>query len=81
MKEDTRVSLVLFDYSERSVALFGEETKNMINQLKEIGGKFNPHLTHPETKEKCAGWVFSKNKKDKVMDVCSKNKKDKVITV
>lgn len=46
------------DYSPRAFAIIGD-TKPIKDELKELGGKFNPRL-------KCgAGWIFSKAKSEK----------------
>lgn len=49
----------VIDYSDRSIAVIGE-TKDIKEQLKELGGRWNPNLTINDTKAK--GWIFSKNK-------------------
>ncbi len=49
----------LVDYSEKAVAVFGD-TKPIKDDLKKIGGRFNPHLTQEGSK--VPGWIFSKNK-------------------
>lgn len=50
-------ALQFIDYSERAFAIVGD-TKPIKEQLKELGGKFNAHLT-------CGvGWIFSKSKLD-----------------
>ena len=41
--------LEIVDYSEKAIAVFGE-TKVIKDQLKELGGKFNPALRHGEGK-------------------------------
>jgi len=47
--------LELVDYSERAIAIIGD-TKPIKDQLKALGGKFNPRL-------KCGvGWIFSKRR-------------------
>lgn len=49
----------IIDYSEKAIAVTGE-TKAIKDQLKALGGRFNPRLT-------CgAGWIFSKRKRDAV---------------
>jgi hypothetical protein len=60
--------LELVDYSEKAIALFGN-SKAIKDVLKELGGRFNPHLTNPKTNEKQAGWIFSKKVKDKLESV------------
>ena len=55
--------LEIVDYSEKAIAVFGE-TKAIKDELKKLGGKFNPSLKH--NGEKRAGWIFSKKQADKV---------------
>lgn len=55
----------LLDYTEKSFVVIGD-TKNIKDKLKDLGGRYNPNLTHPETKEKLAAWVFSKKQKEKI---------------
>ncbi len=55
--------LEIVDYSEKAVAVFGD-TKAIKEQLKELGGRFNPSLKY--NGEKRAGWIFSKKQADKV---------------
>jgi len=59
------MSLILQDYSEKSVAIFGN-TKSFINKMKDLGGRFNPNLTH--NGEKTAGWIFSNKKKQDLIN-------------
>jgi hypothetical protein len=54
------------DYTEKSFVVFGEDTKNHKDKLKELGGRYNPNLTHPVTKEKMSAWIFSNKQKEKV---------------
>lgn len=49
--------LEIVDYSEKAVAVFGE-TMEIKEQLKALGGKFNPSLRYGNGKR--AGWVFPK---------------------
>jgi len=56
----------VIEYTEKSIVVFGEETRNKVSQIKALGGRFNPTLTHPATKNKFAGWIFSKKKKEQV---------------
>ena len=53
----------IVDYSEKAIAVFGN-TKEIKEQLKALGGKFNPALKYEGGK--CAGWIFSKKQADKV---------------
>lgn len=51
--------LRIVNYSEKSVAVVGD-TRKIKEQLKSIGGRFNPRLT-------CGvGWIFSKHKEDEI---------------
>lgn len=59
--ETTKViaNFEIIDYSEKAIAVVGD-TREIKDQLKALGGRFNPRLT-------CgAGWVFSKSKRDAV---------------
>ena len=55
--------LEIVDYSEKAIAVFGD-TKTIKDELKKLGGKFNPALKY--NGEKRAGWIFSKKQADKV---------------
>ena len=55
--------LEIVDYSEKAIAVFGK-TKAIKDELKKLGGKFNPALKH--NGEKRAGWIFSKKQAEKV---------------
>lgn len=59
----TPESLEIVAYSEKAIAVFGN-TKAIKDELKKLGGKFNPALKH--NGEKRAGWIFSKKQADKV---------------
>ena len=54
------------DYSEKAIAVFGD-TKAIKEQLKELGGRFNPSLNY--NGDKRAGWIFSKKQADKVKEL------------
>ena len=56
----------LVHYSEKALAVFGD-TKPIKDQLKALGGRFNPALTHEN--EKKAGWIFSKSKEQEVKNL------------
>lgn len=56
----------ILDYTTKSFILLGEKTKDNKEKLKELGGRYNPHLTHPETKEKIAAWVFALKNKERI---------------
>ena len=49
------------NYSDKSIAVFGN-TKPHKDELKSLGGKYNPRLRHG------AGWVFRKKNLSKVED-------------
>lgn len=56
----------IVDYSEKAVAVFGD-TKTIKDELKSIGGKFNPRLNYNGGKR--AGWVFPKSKRETLENV------------
>lgn len=58
--------LEIVDYSEKAVAVFGD-TKSIKEQLKELGGRFNPSLNY--NGDRRAGWIFSKKQADKVKEL------------
>ena len=73
---DTEISPVsnaieIVDYSEKAIAVFGD-TKTVKDQLKSLGGRFNPSLKHNGAKR--AGWIFSKKQTDKVRLLLSEQK-------
>lgn len=51
----------ILKYTEKSFVVVGD-TKDIKEQLKLFGGKWNMFLKHPETKEPLKGWVFSHKK-------------------
>jgi len=54
-QEEEKANLQIVDYSEKAIAVVGD-TKTIKEQLKQLGGRFNPKLS-------CgAGWVFPKSK-------------------
>lgn len=57
------LDLVLVDYSAKALAIFGD-TKAIKDDLKKLGGRFNPYLKHNE--EKRAGWIFPKANREKI---------------
>lgn len=66
MEAVTVEGLEVVDYSEKAIAVFGD-TKAIKEQLKELGGRFNPSLNY--NGEKRAGWIFSKKQADKVKEL------------
>ena len=66
MEAVTVEGIEVVDYSEKAVAVFGD-TKAIKDQLKELGGRFNPALKY--NGEKRAGWIFSKKQADKVKEL------------
>lgn len=66
--------LEIVDYSEKAIAVFGD-TKAIKDQLKDLGGRFNPALNY--NGEKRAGWIFSKKQADKVRELLAPAKSEK----
>ena len=56
-------------YSDKSLALFGEQTKDIKDKLKSIGGRFNPFLKDPESEGKKAGWIFQIKKEEEIVNL------------
>jgi hypothetical protein len=60
----------IVDYSEKSVAIFGD-TRAIKEQLAALGGRFNMYLTL--NGKKCAGWIFQKSKEDDLRQLVNLN--------
>lgn len=60
--------LEIVDYSEKAIAVFGN-TKAIKEQLKGLGGRFNPSLNY--NGEKRAGWIFSKKQAEAVRELAN----------
>lgn len=75
MEAVTVEGLEMVDYSEKTIAVFGD-TKAIKEQLKELGGRFNPSLNY--NGEKRAGWIFSKKKADEVRNLMASEKVEAV---
>lgn len=75
MEAVTVEGLEMVDYSEKAIAVFGD-TKAIKEQLKELGGRFNPSLNY--NGEKRAGWIFSKKKADEVRNLMDSEKVEAV---
>ena len=65
-------------YSPVSIVVLGS-TKPIKENLKGIGGSFNPRLTHPKTQLRVPGWVFSSKREQLIRDVCQTGVRDKII--
>lgn len=61
-------NIEIHDYTEKSFIVIGD-TKSIKDDLKMIGGRFNPNLTLEG--ERVAGWVFSKNKRLEIEELVS----------
>lgn len=60
MENNNISKMQVINYSEKAIALVGDPETQRANKkkLKELGGRYNPHLS-------CgAGWVFSRRKCD-----------------
>lgn len=75
MEAVTVEGLEMVDYSDKAIAVFGD-TKAIKEQLKELGGRFNPSLNY--NGEKRAGWIFSKKKADEVRNLMDSEKVEAV---
>lgn len=75
MEAVTVEGLEMVDYSDKAIAVFGD-TKAIKEQLKELGGRFNPSLNY--NGEKRAGWIFSKKKADEVRNLIAPEKVEAV---
>lgn len=57
----------IIEYSEKSIVIQGEKTKDIKELIKENGGKWNGNL-------KCGkGWIFSSKHREKVIKLLEDN--------
>jgi hypothetical protein len=68
VQQSENLQFEIVSYSEKAIALFGD-TKAIKDQLKSMGGKFNPRLTH--NNEKRAGWIFATAKRTELETIVS----------
>ena len=71
-------SIKLVNYSDKSIALFGN-TKKLKEILKILGGRYNKNLKYPENGNKANGWIFPIKKKELILNELSLNIQDKSI--
>jgi hypothetical protein len=65
-KETVTGDFIIVDYSEKALAVFGD-TRPVKDELKALGGRFNPKLTYEGGKR--AGWIFSKAREQDVRNL------------
>jgi hypothetical protein len=68
-KVEIKKDIELVQYSDKAYALFGEGTKEIKDQLKELGCRYNRFLTDPKSGEKRAGWIFPTTKLNKIQEI------------
>ncbi len=66
-RESSEAKVEVIKYSERAIALKGEGTKQIKDQLKALGGKFNRYLKSENGI--FAGWIFSVKKLNEVTEL------------
>ena len=66
---EIKKDIELVKYSDRSYAIFGEDTKKIKDELSSLGCKYNRFLTHPLTGKKTPGWICSIGKLDSVKKI------------
>ena len=62
-KENKKININIKNHNDKSFLVYGD-TKQVKEELKKLGGKWNPHLH---------GWIFSNTHKDKVSKWVNKN--------
>ena len=60
------MDIEISSYSDKALVVRGEKTKEYIQQLKEIGARYNPYLKGG------AGWIISKKKESEVQNLFGK---------
>ena len=64
-KKQIRAGITVnYDYSDKAIAIFGK-TYDIKDQIKSIGGKYNPMLKLPNG-DRGPGWILPKSKKDEL---------------
>lgn len=61
----------IVDYSEKAIAVYGD-TRQIKDELKELGGRFNPRLKDGP------GWIFPKGKRDAVSFLVNQDKNTEI---
>ena len=75
----SQINIYIGDYSEKSIAVFGETTP-FKDALASIGGKFNKVLKKPDSDERIPGWIFPSSKREKVTALVNDLKSGKAVT-
>ena len=60
-------NIEIIEYSDKALAIFGN-TYNIKDQIKELGGKFNPRLKYKDDQKK-PGWIISKKKQKEIEEL------------
>ncbi|MDL2243866.1 fusion protein, partial [Bacteroidales bacterium OttesenSCG-928-J19] len=60
VQQTDNLQFEIVDYSEKALAIFGD-TRPIKDQLKALGGRFNPRLSYNGNKR--AGWIFATTKR------------------
>ena len=71
---DQKGDFTIVDYSEYSIAIFGD-TRPLKDEIKAIGGKFNSALNKDKDGGKCAGWILNKKARLQLEELIAKNSK------
>ena len=66
IRQNNAFDLKLIDYSDKCIAVVGD-TAAIKDQLKDIGGRFNPSLKIDG--RRMAGWVFSRRRADQLANL------------
>lgn len=59
-------------YTDKSIVIYGDNTRKYKDDLKKMGGKFNGKLKAVEEFEGGCGWIFSKKNQDKIDEFLQK---------
>ena len=66
METQHEKKLNIINYTDKSIVVFGPDTKTYKEQFKALGGGFNRYLQVREGFEGGTGWIFSNKNRDKV---------------
>lgn len=70
----SKISVTVRPYSDASFIVYGEDTKEIKDNLMSLGGRWNPNLKHPLYEgQKIKAYIFSNGRKEKLMEWLSSN--------
>lgn len=70
----SNVSVTIRSYSDASFIVYGEDTKEIKDNLMTLGGRWNPNLKHPLYEgQKIKAYIFSNGRREKLVEWLNAN--------